>query len=935
MALRKLVFSNFRVHKVRTALTVAAIALSVSLVVSVSTGYSSARGAARKLLTEYMSTSDLMVRRSKGDPHGTFTDAIAKELAAAPQVESALGRYETETTVLGPSGLKVPGRPVDLTGIIRPLDTGVENLAFESGKWFDGADGNFAVIDQVLSERLKTKAGGTISLGLADGPVKLQVTGVVHKPGPMAAEEQEIYIPLHTMQNLLHHPGQINRILITLKHGEDIDAFKNEWEPKIEKIDPLVTMRSTGDLHKQLDEDMQGLSFLSYLGGTVSMLAAMFIVFSALSMGVGERQRTLAMLRAIGAMRWQLALLVMLEGVMLSLAGVVIGAPIGWLFVKSLATWKPDFFAAGVVVDWIGVSYAAVGSTAAALTASLLPAWSATRVDPLEAMAPFAAPAAARLPLWPTIIGLLCICIDPFFAFGPVPKSVRYFGHFIAGLPGIFAGFFLLSPLVVWLVERLGSWIIARLVGVQPGLLRQQLSSGIWRVAGTCSALMVGLAILIVMQTQGHSLLSSWHLPNKFPDVFIYSFDGLTPEQQQRLAHTPGIKPGELMPVAITTAILSNENIDPAGRNLIPTAAMFFGVEPDIALKMLELDFRDEKGHSVPQSQQAALNHQAAEDLKKGRHIIITDEYMRLLGKKRGDKLVIATPVNGNVEYTIAGVVWSPGVDVIVTMYDMQRQFDQRTASSMFGSLEDAKRDFGVTDVTLYAANLDYGVNKTTLEKQMEREAEGPRKRGATEPATTQSALASAFKWLGQGKKAPKDARDAGMGGAVFHGVKELLGLKGMRVGDVRAIKYQITNGLEKLLLLLSTVAFASMAVAALGVANTIMASIRSRRWQFGVLRSIGLTRSQLLRLVLCEGLLIGIASCVLGLAAGFLMSLDANALSLHLLGLLVNLSVPWKMVDIGLIVVLSTSIIASLWPAVSVATSQPLSLLQAGRAAV
>ena len=34
------------------------------------------------------------------------------------------------------------------------------------------------------------------------------------------------------------------------------------------------------------------------------------------------------------------------------------------------------------------------------------------------------------------------------------------------------------------------------------------------------------------------------------------------------------------------------------------------------------------------------------------------------------------------------------------------------------------------------------------------------------------------------------------------------------------------------------------MAVASLGVTNTILASIRTRRWQYGILRSIGLTRS-------------------------------------------------------------------------------------------
>src|SRR5437762_9080717 len=109
--------------------------------------------------------------------------------------------------------------------------------------------------------------------------------------------------------------------------------------------------------------------------------------------------------------------------------------------------------------------------------------------------------------------------------------------------------------------------------------------------------------------------------------------------------------------------------------------------------------------------------------------------------------------------------------------------------------------------------------------------------------------------------------------------------MSGMQAGDVRQIKWQIQNGFERVLLLLSTVAFASMAVAALGVTNTIMASIRSRRWQFGILRSIGVTRWQLLRLVLGEGILLGMIGCALGLAAGFLMSMDAAGLTVYVVG--------------------------------------------------
>src|SRR5437762_3044321 len=157
--------------------------------------------------------------------------------------------------------------------------------------------------------------------------------------------------------------------------------------------------------------------------------------------------------------------------------------------------------------------------------------------------------------------------------------------------------------------------------------------------------------------------------------------------------------------------------------------------------------------------------------------------------------------------------------------------------------------------------------------------------------------------------------------------------MSGMQAGDVRQIKWQIQNGFERVLLLLSTVAFASMAVAALGVTNTIMASIRSRRWQFGVLRSVGVTRAQLLRLVLAEALLLGLVGCALGLVAGFQMSVDANGLSRYIAGYVVPLKPPWGLIGIGAGIVVVTAVLASIWPAAGVARAEPLALLQAGRA--
>ncbi len=867
----------------RVALTVAAIALSVSLVVSVTSGYASIEAAVYKYLNQYMGSTDVEVVRPN-DVSGGLTTSLLEKLRRDPMVAGADGRFEMALVPADIMGEPAAKRAA-VIGLERPGDTRSDYLRFEKGGWFHASDGNYAVVDQTLAASLKLGIGDSFTLPVPGRKLQLKVVGIIHKPEVLASYMWTAYVPLRTLQEFAQSPGALSRIMIDLKTGADPTAFAGRWGPTLRGIDPSVKLRLARDTRRQMDKNLQGIHVLSYMGGTVSMLAATFIVFSALSMGVVERQRTLAMLRAVGAYRSQIAALVVLEGVLLAVGGALIGVPLGWLWIKLLALMFPSFFVAGVVLSGGGILYGSLGSIGAAIAASLLPAWSATRVSPLEAMAPLSSARAAGVPWRSALAGLLLICVDPFLLLGPLERllallgvasphdavrPLQFYGHFLMGLPCLMLGYFLLSPMFVWLIERFAGPLVAAMFALPSRILRQQLSTGIWRAAGTAAALMVGLAVLIVMQTEGHTLLNGWKLPDKFPDIFIFAppLGGLDMRQQEMLTEVPGIKKGEVMPIGVASPEYGTSPWAIGLAAMMPNATMFIAVDPGLAFKMMELEFRE--GNAA----------QAAEQLKRGDAVVVTEEFRQLKGLHVGDKLTLKTN-SGDVAFDIAGVVWSPGIDVMVSMFDMNRQFDQRTAASVFGSLADGRKYFGINQAFLFAANLDWGVQKEQLLKDVQRR----------------------------------------------------LGEQGMRAGDVREIKHNIQKGFGRLLLLVSTVGFAAMAVASLGVTNTIMASIRSRRWQFGILRSIGVTRSQLLRLVVAEGLLLGMIGCGLGLAAGFEMSLDANALSSSITGYNPRLAIPWGMVGIGIGVVLFISLFASAWPAASVARTDPLALLQAGRA--
>src|SRR5262249_35168285 len=130
----RLVMSNLRVHKVRAALTIAAIALAVSLVVAVTSGYSSARAAAQKVLSIYLGTTDATITR-ENDPGGGIDEDLLESIRQDPAVEYVNGRLEIEAHLLKRDGNPIFARAVQVVGVNRPQDKGVETLRLEAGKW--------------------------------------------------------------------------------------------------------------------------------------------------------------------------------------------------------------------------------------------------------------------------------------------------------------------------------------------------------------------------------------------------------------------------------------------------------------------------------------------------------------------------------------------------------------------------------------------------------------------------------------------------------------------------------------------------------------------------------------------------------------------------------------------------------------------------------
>jgi putative ABC transport system permease protein len=104
--------------------------------------------------------------------------------------------------------------------------------------------------------------------------------------------------------------------------------------------------------------------------------------------------------------------------------------------------------------------------------------------------------------------------------------------------------------------------------------------------------------------------------------------------------------------------------------------------------------------------------------------------------------------------------------------------------------------------------------------------------------------------------------------------------------------------------------------VAALSVMNTLSMSVTERTREIGLLRSLGMTQSQIVRMILAEASLLGVIGGVLGLGFGILLIRIFLAAMGAMSGYDLDFVLPMRTLWMSPIVALITAQLAALFPA-------------------
>jgi putative ABC transport system permease protein len=262
----------------------------------------------------------------------------------------------------------------------------VMGMRLVEGRAFRESDGpeapRVAIVNATLAKRYyadRNAVGAHLQFaGSNNRP--LEIIGVVadtRTTDLSEAAEPEIYLPFW-------QSGAFSKHLVVRATG-DPAALAALVRSEMRKIDPTSAVEritTMADIRRaSIAPRTFAMRLLVGFAGVASVLALVGL-YGVLSLSVNSRMKEIAVRKAVGAQRYQIVQLVVGEGSKLVIGGLVLGATLAVLLGRLLRTLLFDVRPS----DPTALGLAAIAFGAVALSACLVPAYRASRVDLMESL---------------------------------------------------------------------------------------------------------------------------------------------------------------------------------------------------------------------------------------------------------------------------------------------------------------------------------------------------------------------------------------------------------------------------------------------------------------------------------------------------------------------------------------------------------------------
>lgn len=389
---------SLRANKMRSLLTSLGIIIGVGAVI-VMISISEASAASINSRLSGLNPTELVIRSGSTGGFGgggvrggagslqTLTQADADALATLPDVSAV-------SPILNVSGQVVfqnQNWSTQTQGVY-PSYQQIGSWQMQEGGFFSSNSGTYAVIGQTIVSNLFTPLGiDPLGQQIRIGRVSFTVVGVLAAKGgsSFGNADDVIYVPFTTAQQQLSGSRYVSSIDVTADNTSDVTNVQTEVQQTLEQRHNITnsandnfTIQNQSQVLATVQATSQTLTILLVGVASISLLVGGIGIMNIMLVSVTERTREIGIRMAIGARPRDVMTQFLIEAIMLSALGGIVGILLGVGGGLAYSLFTSSTFVLSPLAVLLAFGFAgAVG-----IVFGFYPARRAARLDPIVAL---------------------------------------------------------------------------------------------------------------------------------------------------------------------------------------------------------------------------------------------------------------------------------------------------------------------------------------------------------------------------------------------------------------------------------------------------------------------------------------------------------------------------------------------------------------------
>lgn len=494
---RRFILRDLAKNKTRTCLTLAGIALGVSVLIAISLANHTALIKFKETVDLVSGKANLEVRSTSGPfmDQSALSDLSwlgsvgAKYMPMIEQTVAVADKNEELVQIIG----------IDMLG--DPEFKSYSEESSSSGNFLDLFSSRSVLVGDRLAKTLNLSKGSSLKLLINDKSEEFTVSEIMSGEGLGGVYSGNLVVgDLNVVQRALNADGKISQIEVIVP-----ESLLNQVQFQIRQELPSdVAVERPSQRGEQVEKMTRSFKYNLIALTFIALMVGMFLIYNTMTISVIRRRPEIGTMRALGVSRFQIMSLFMIESLWFGLVGTTIGLLMGVAMsqgaLKAIAgTFQHFYFQTPMesvaMAPQVLVAAFCLG-VFLTMVASVPPVIEATGVAPAEATR--RASYESKIDRLSPILSLLgaVFFIGAVVASGQQPVyNFPVFGY-VAALAAIL-GAALIMPLALRTALPLLGALLRKFLGFEGLFAARSLHGTLGRTSVAVASLMIGIAMMV------------------------------------------------------------------------------------------------------------------------------------------------------------------------------------------------------------------------------------------------------------------------------------------------------------------------------------------------------------------------------------------------------------------------------------------------------